>query len=98
MKESPIFLRTTKKLYEEVNNRKDKNTSSPHYTNLDIIIEKDFFQDDEWNFLNKHKDRFKFPVQINGEAHKLVNVYQIENDEIKTNELNVYGIKNKFLE
>lgn len=98
IKDSPLFLRTTKKLYEEVNNRKDKSGSSTHYSHLDVVIEKNFFKDDEWGFLNKYEDKFKFPVQINEENYKLMNVYKIENDKLKTNPLNVWGIKNKFLE
>ena len=100
IKDTPLFLRTTEKLYNEVKNRKKRNglIGSPHFEHLDIEIEKIFFEEDEWEFLEEYEDKFKFPVQINGSEIHSFNVYKIENKKLKTNELNIWGIRSKFSE
>lgn len=97
-KNNPLFLRTTEKLYNEVNIRKKRDglTASPHFEHLDIEIEKDFFEENEWEFLKTHQENFSFPVQINGsEIHSFI-VYKIQDGTLKTNELNIWGIRSKF--
>jgi hypothetical protein len=100
MKDSPLFLRTTRKLYDEVNTKKTRDgiLGWPHLTHLDIKLEKDFFQEDEWNFLKSSESKFKFPVHINETLLKWFQVYHIESDILATNELNVMGIRNKYHE
>lgn len=100
MKNSEIFLRTTEKLYNEINSRKKRNglTGTPNPSELDILVEKEAFENDEWEFLLRNVNKFKFAFLIPYSEPKWFPVYKIESKNLSSNELNVLGIRSKFHE
>jgi hypothetical protein len=66
IKNTEIFLRVTKKLYNEINNRKKKENKfgDPNPTDYDYKIEKEYFLTDEWEFLGNYEKNFKFHKMV----------------------------------
>ncbi len=92
-----IFFKSTEKLYNQIRNQKKRNglKGYPHPTQLDIEIQSSEFEQSEWKFLVDNEANFYFHIEINGTFVKFP-VYKIENDTLKSNEINVLGIQSKY--
>lgn len=99
MKEkNKLFLRTTEKLYKIVQEMKERKLikGKAHPSILDVQIEKSEFEDDEWNFLKTNENNFSHCVDINLTKTVCFPIYEIEGKVLKTNEINLTGIQNKY--
>jgi hypothetical protein len=97
MKNTEIFNRTTRKVYDLITVRgkelKAQGRTPPHGKNLDISIDKNHFNEDEWTFLIREEKKFSFHF-ISG----FYPVYKIEDDKLFSNEVAVINIQQNYNE
>ncbi len=88
-----LFLRVTQKLYDLVQVKKTK--GMPYFSDLDMKLDKSYFDENEWNFLLKEQDNFNVTFSTIEET-KTYPIYKIEDDCLLTNKVNIIGIRSKY--
>ncbi len=99
IQDSNVFIQTTKKLYDKVLEKKENKglNGNPHFNALDVELSKSDFNEAEWEFLVDNESKFNTSLEINGE-YRTFPVYEIVNENLFTNEINIKLIGTKYKE